>query len=171
MLAILGATKEQINNLCNIREGTLVPANFNSQEQIVLSGDLKSIDNALIRCKEIGIRRVIPLNTSGAFHSPLMEHAKVPLSKIIKSVEFNDARIPVYQNTNPLPEVRSEKIKKNLIEQLEKPVQWLKTITNIDSLKNISYIEVGPGKVLSKLNNRILNNKNALTYKELLYKI
>ena len=169
MLAILGATKEQINNLCNITEGTLVPANFNSQEQVVLSGDSKSIDNALLKCKEIVIRRAIPLNTSGAFHSPLMEHAKVPLTQIIKSIKFNDAKIPVYQNTYPLPEVRSKKIKNNLIDQLEKPVQWLKIITNIDSLKNISYIEVGPGKVLSKLNNRILNNKNTLTYKELLY--
>ena len=169
MLAILEATKEQINNLCNIAEGTLVPANFNSQEQVVLSGDSKSIDNALIKCKEIGIRRAIPLNTSGAFHSPLMEHAKAPLTEIIKSLNFNDAKIPVYQNTYPQPEIRSEKIKNNLINQLEKPVRWLEIITNINSLKNISYIEVGPGTVLSKLNNRILNNKNTLTYKKLLY--
>ena len=92
------------------------------------------------------------------------------LLNIIKSVKFNNAKIPVYQNTNPRPEKNGTKIKNNLISQLEKPVQWLNTITNIDSLKNISYIEVGPGKVLSKLNNRILNNKNTLTYKELLYK-
>ena len=168
MLAILGANKTQIDKILQKKKETLVIANINSKDQIVLSGDTDSIDKALKECKNLGIRRAITLNTSGAFHSPLMQHARKPLSKIIKSINFNNAKIPVYQNTNPLPEKIGSKIQENLINQLEKPVQWHDIITNIDSLNNISYIEVGPGKVLSKLNNRILNNKNALTYKELL---
>jgi [acyl-carrier-protein] S-malonyltransferase len=115
MLAVLGATKQQIDHVCS-RSKMLVPANYNSNDQIVLSGDSNSIQNAISQFKEIGIRRVIKLKTSGAFHSPLMKSARNSLTKVIKSIEFKNAKIPIYQNTYPFPETNAKNIKLKMIQ-------------------------------------------------------
>ena len=163
MLAILNATKEQINELCDATE-ILVPANYNSDEQIVLSGSKKSIKETLVRCKEIGLRKAIPLKTSGAFHSPLMKNARNSLSKVIKSIEFKDAKMPIYQNTHPYPEKEGKNIKKNLLKQLENPVYWHNTIKNMIKNNLNNFIEVGPGNVLVKLNKKILAKSNTVNF-------
>ena len=163
MLAVLGATKDQIDQICN-KSKMLVPANYNSNNQVVLSGDNESIQNAVHLFKEIGIKRVIKLKTSGAFHSPLMKSARNSLTKVIKSIEFKDAKIPIYQNTYPLPETKAENIKLNLIKQLESPVYWNDTILNMKKNNLNIFIEVGPGQVLSKLNKKITDNSNMITF-------
>lgn len=163
MLAIMGASEQQIKDICS-RGNILVPANYNSPNQIVLSGDNDSINRAIDYCKQIGLRRVIPLKTSGAFHSPLMKSARSPLIEIIDSIEFQNASVPIYQNTRPIAETNGQKIKNNLIKQLENPVYWDKIITNMAKDNDKEFIEVGPGNVLYKLNNKILKKSNTLTF-------
>ena len=163
MLAIIGASKEQIQEICN-NGNILVVANYNAPDQIVLSGDIDSIDGAISDCKKNGIRRAIPLKTSGAFHSPLMKSARSALIEIIDSIEFKNTSIPVYQNTNPIPETNGKIIKNNLINQLEGSVHWVDTIKNMAKDHNQTFIEVGPGKVLYKLNNKILKKSDTLTF-------
>ena len=163
MLAIIGASKEQIQDICN-RGDILVAANYNSPNQIVLSGDNKSIEEAVDYCKEIGLRKIIPLKTSGAFHSPLMKNARPALIEVINSVDFRNTRVPIYQNTKPTAETNGQKIKENLIKQLENPVYWSETINNMNQDSNKNFIEVGPGNVLYKLNNKILKKSNTLTF-------
>mgnify|MGYP000736417926 CR=1 FL=1 len=133
----------------------LVPANYNSNEQIVLSGSKKSIEDTLKRCQKIGLRKVVPLKTSGAFHSPLMKSARNSLSKVIKSVDFKDAKIPIYQNVSANPVTESFTIRENIINQLENPVLWSETILNMKKSNFSYFIEIGPGKVLKGLNQRI----------------
>ena len=163
MLAILGATKEQIDQLCNNSE-MLVPSNYNSDQQIVLSGSRISIENAFKECKQIGLRKVIPLKTSGAFHSPLMKSSRNSLSKVIKSIEFKNAKMPIYQNTHPYPEKSGEIIKKNLLNQLENPVYWNDTIKNMTEKNLDNFLEVGPGNVLSKLVKKINPEAESTTF-------
>jgi len=163
MLAIMGASEQQIKDICS-RGEVLVAANYNSPNQIVLSGDNDSINGAIDYCKQIGLRRVIPLKTSGAFHSPLMKSARAPLIEIIDSIEFQNASVPIYQNTRPIAETNGQKIKNNLIKQLENPVYWDKIITNMAKDNDKEFIEVGPGNVLYKLNNKILKKSNTLTF-------
>ena len=163
MLAIMGASEQQIEDICS-RGNVLVAANYNSPNQIVLSGDNDSIRGAINHCKQIGLRRVIPLKTSGAFHSPLMKSARSPLIEIIDSIEFQNASVPIYQNTRPIAETNGQKIKNNLIKQLENPVYWDKIITNMAKDNDKEFIEVGPGNVLYKLNNKILKKSNTLTF-------
>mgnify|MGYP006093761789 CR=1 FL=1 len=157
MLAIIGATSDEIDQICSVGN-ILVPANFNSKDQTILSGDIDSVNKALLFCKTHNIGRAIPLKTSGAFHSPLMKNARNSLSKVIKSIDFKNAKVPIYQNTNPKPEKNADKIKFNLLKQLESPVQWLDSILSMVKNDCSNFIEVGPGKVLANLNRRISNN-------------
>jgi len=154
MAAILGAKDDQLEIICN-QDGIVVPANINAPEQIVISGDIKAINAAIKTAKDIGIRRALKLNVSGAFHSPLMEPAREPLLEIINSVTFKDAHIPVYQNVSAEPVTDSTIIQKNIINQLESPVLWSETILNMKDAGISDFIEVGPGKVLKGLNQRI----------------
>ncbi|MBI72521.1 MAG: [acyl-carrier-protein] S-malonyltransferase [Candidatus Marinimicrobia bacterium] len=164
MLALIGATHKQIKKICD-QGKILVIANYNSYDQVVLSGDKDSIEKAIINCNEIGVRRAIPLKTSGAFHSPLMSSASKKVKEIIDSIKFNDATIPIYQNTNPVGEKIGGKIKQNLINQIENPVQWVSTINNMEKdNSNLDFIEVGNGKVLTKLNDKILKKSKTLTF-------
>ena len=154
MAAILGAKDDQLEIICN-QDGIVVPANINAPEQIVISGDIKAINAAIKTAKDIGIRRALKLNVSGAFHSPLMEPVREPLLEIINSVTFKDAHIPVYQNVSAEPVTDSTIIQKNIINQLESPVLWSETILNMKDAGISDFIEVGPGKVLKGLNQRI----------------
>jgi len=157
MLAIIGADSCQIDRICS-QGDILVPANFNSTKQTILSGNRESINKALAYCKEYKIGKAIPLKTSGAFHSPLMKSARNSLTKVIKSINFKNAKVPIYQNSNPMPEKDANKIKLNLLKQLESPVYWLDSILSMINNKCTDFIEVGPGNVLANLNKRISNN-------------
>ena len=155
MAAILGADENQLETICN-QSGIVVPANLNAPGQVVISGEIDSVTNAISTAKEIGIRRALPLNVSGAFHSPLMTSARVPLLEALDSVNFNDAKIPVYQNVNAEPVTKADELKSNILKQLESPVRWLEIISNMSRDGFTSFLEVGPGKVLQGLNKRIL---------------
>ena len=156
MAAIIGANSMQIDEICN-QNSIVVPANINAPGQIVISGEIDAIKLAIKTAKNLGVKRAIQLNVSGAFHSPLMKSARKSLKEIIDNVYFKDAKIPIYQNVIGTPVTESDKIKKNIIKQLENPVLWSQTITNMVKNGINEFFELGPGKILTGLNKRINN--------------
>ena len=154
MIAVLKSEKNKIDRAISSTEGTVVYANINSDDQVVLSGDSKSIDHIEKELKKIKCR-VIPLSVSGAFHSPLMKSAREPIKNIINSVNFNSSKVGIYQNFNASIEFDIEIIKENLIKQLESTVLWKDTIINMNTGIHDFY-EVGPKKVLTNLNKKII---------------
>jgi len=162
MAVILGADQNQLEIICN-QKGIVVPANLNAPGQVVISGEVNSVANAIKIAKDIGIRRTMLLNVSGAFHSPLMIPARVPLLKALNSVNFKDAKVPIYQNFSAEPVTESDEIKTNLLKQLESPVRWEEIISNMNRDGFTSFLEVGPGKVLQGLNKRILTEHNSFS--------
>ena len=155
MAAIINIEMEELQNLIDSEKGIIVIANYNSKNQLIISGEKDSIDNFIKKFKLKGIKRIFELNVSGAFHSPLMKNARINLEKCINSIVFNDAKIPLYQNYNPKENFHSEEIKLNLINQIDSPVRWYELINNMKSNKIIKFIEVGPKNVLTKLNRSI----------------
>lgn len=162
MAAILGADDDQLKIICK-QNGVVVPANINAPGQVVISGEIKAIKNAIITAKEIGIRRALALNVSGAFHSPLMTPARQPLLDVIDSIEFNNAKIPVYQNVSASPVTNATAIRDNILNQLENPVLWCDTILNLKQMGITDFYEVGPGKVLKGLNLQIFPESTTIT--------
>ncbi len=165
MAAIIGAKSDDILTICD-QEGVVVPANYNAPNQIVISGSIDSINSAIKTAHNIGIRKTILLKVSGAFHSPLMSSVRDALRKVINSVNFNDAKIPIYQNMSGKPTTNKNIIKKNLLDQLENPVRWSHSILNISRSGINCFIEVGPSKVLTGLNKRILDNPNTKNFEK-----
>ncbi len=158
MAAILGADETQIDQICSdaAPTGIVVPANLNAPGQTVISGDVAAIDYAVVRAKELGIRRAIKLNVSGAFHSPLMVPARPALSAALDRAVFKDPQVPVYQNVTGQPALTAAEIKSNLLSQLEHPVRWEATIRRLWDDGFTDFHEVGAGKILQGLNRRIL---------------
>ena len=155
MAAVLNASIEDIESVISSTTGVLVVANYNTEKQIVISGEDEEIIKSIDSLKSISNKiRCIKLNVSGAFHSPLMKFAREALSNAINSLNFNDAKVPIYQNINARPFQNADDIKKNLILQLENPVQWYNTILNMNDTSN-NFIECGPGNILSGMNRRI----------------
>ena len=157
MVAFIGVDKNQIRKICDNKE-VVVPANINSKDQIVISGSINGIEKAISTAQKMGVKRIFPLNVSGAFHSPLMNDAMDTLAETLKEIPFNDIKIPVYQNIDAKPELKGENLKYNFLNQLTNPVKWLNIIENISQNGINIFIEVGPGKVLQRLNRRINNN-------------
>lgn len=155
MAAILGLEDSIVEQICSETSGIVVPANYNCPGQIVISGDLKSIDLAIEKLSASGARRAIKLPVGGAFHSPIMESAKSELENAIKSTEFHTPICPIFQNVCAKAVINPEEIKQNLIEQLTSPVKWTQTMLNIVKETNLEVIEVGPGKVLQGLFKKI----------------
>jgi [acyl-carrier-protein] S-malonyltransferase len=155
MAAILGADEEQISKICT-QDGIVVPANINAPGQVVISGEVDTVKSAIETAKSLGIRRALPLNVSGAFHSPLMKPAREPLSNALNSVNFKDAEVPVYQNVTSKPTQDAGIIKENILKQLEMPVLWSSIILQMKLDGFLNYFEIGPGKVLHGLNRRII---------------
>ena len=164
MAAVINADKEQIEKIIDKINGMLVIANYNTDSQIVISGEKKSILSAIDISKTVSSRiKCIELNVSGAFHSPLMKFAREVLSNAINVLYFNDANVPIYQNINAEPARDASTIKKNLILQLENPVEWYQTINNMVKDKKINnFIECGPANVLGGLNRRISKEINTI---------
>lgn len=159
MAAVLNSEIDDINNILKDIPGIVVIANYNTEKQIVISGESDAIDLAIIKLSEISKRvKCVKLNVSGAFHSPLMKFARDALSNAINLLNFNNAKIPIYQNINASPTQDSSEIKKNLILQLENPVRWSDTILNMIKKDNREFIECGPGSVLTGMNKRIIRD-------------
>jgi [acyl-carrier-protein] S-malonyltransferase len=155
MAAILGLEDSLVEQICSETEGIVVPANYNCPGQLVISGELKSIDLAIEKLNASGTRRAIQLPVGGAFHSPIMKPAKSELENAINSTEFNKPICPIFQNVCAQAVVDPKEIKQNLIEQLTSPVKWTQTMLNIVKEKDVEVIEVGPGKVLQGLFKKI----------------
>ena len=149
MAAILGLPDEKVEEICaGISGEVVVAANYNNPGQLVISGSMKGIEEACQKCKEAGAKRALPLKVGGAFHSPLMEPARVELSAAIESTKFNTPICPVYQDVDAKPYTDPEKIKQNLIAQLTSPVRWTQIVQNMHADGAARFIEVGPGKTL-----------------------
>ncbi len=161
MAAILGADNEQLAEICQ-QDGIVVPANENAPGQVVISGEVNAVRNAIETAKSLGIRRALPLNVSGAFHSPLMSSARDPLKEVLDNVDFKDSKLPVYQNVTGKPVTDKNSLKSNLLKQLESPVKWTDTIEKMIIDGVTQFIEVGPGKILQGLNRRI--NKETVNF-------
>jgi [acyl-carrier-protein] S-malonyltransferase len=156
MAAIVGLDDEVIEKICKEIDDIVVPANYNSPGQLVISGSISGINTAVEKLKEAGAKRAIVLQVGGAFHSPLMEPALKELGEAIESTEIKTPVCPIYQNVNALPEKDPEKIKFNLIAQLTSPVRWTQTVQNMVKDGFDKYVEVGGnGKVLRGLIRRI----------------
>ena len=130
---------------------TVVPANYDCDGQIVISGDVAAVEEACARMKEAGARRALPLPVGGAFHSPLMEPAREELAAAIEQTEFSVPSCPIYQNVNALPSTDPAVIKANLLAQLTSPVRWTQSVKNMVEDGAGRFVEVGPGKVLQGL--------------------
>lgn len=165
MAAVMGATEDQVRELCRraSTHGVIVPANLNCPGQVVVSGSREAIDRALEIAREMGLRRAARLNVSGAFHSPLMAPARAPLKATLESVQVSDARVPVYQNVTARATRAAAKIRENILLQLENPVLWEATIRRMESDGFTSFFEVGTGKILQGLNRRILQDAKTLS--------
>jgi len=151
MAAILGIDDSVVEEVCASISETVVPANYNSPGQIVISGSNEGIDKAIEVLKTKGAKRALKLSVGGAFHSPLMEPAKAELEEAIRSTHFNKPVCPVYQNVNANPSSDPDIIRKNLVEQLTSPVKWTQSIMNMIAGGATSFTEVGPGCVLQAL--------------------
>ena len=161
MAAIIGVSANQIIKICkSISDSNqkVVPANFNSPIQTVISGEKVAVEKAMKLCDEMGAKKTIKLNVSGAFHSPLMEEAKNKMKTNINELNFQIPKYPIIMNVSAKETIDINQIKSNLINQLDSPVRWVETINQMVKLNCENFIEIGPNKVLKGLNNKI-NNK------------
>lgn len=156
MAVVLGMDDQKIEDICaTIKDEVVVPANYNSPGQLVISGSIKGIEIASAKIKEAGAKRVMPLQVGGAFHSPLMEPAREELAKAIETTTFSAPICPVYQNVNALPSSDISAIRRNLIAQLTSPVRWTQSVQRMVADGATHFVECGPGKVLQGLVKKI----------------
>jgi [acyl-carrier-protein] S-malonyltransferase len=151
MAAILGLDDEVIEKVCREIDEVVVPANYNSPGQVVISGSIKGIDLAIEKLTALGAKRAIKLAVGGAFHSPVMEPARVELEAAIDQTTFSKPVCPVYQNVTGKAVTDPAQIKENLKIQLTAPVRWTQTVQNMLADGATSFTEVGPGTVLQGL--------------------
>jgi [acyl-carrier-protein] S-malonyltransferase len=155
MAAIIGLEDKVVEDICAQTEGLVIPANYNSDGQVVISGEKAAVEAACAKFMEAGARRALPLSVSGAFHSPLMEPARAMLAQAIELTPFKEPSCPVYQNVTALPHTDPHEIKDNLLKQLTSPVKWSQTVRNMRQDGAEEFVELGPGNVLSGLIKRI----------------
>ncbi|MCC5940259.1 MAG: ACP S-malonyltransferase [Balneolaceae bacterium] len=168
MAAIIGMENEDVEKICKDAteaiQKPVVPANYNSPGQVVISGDVDSVKKAVDLAKESGCRLAKILPVSGAFHSPLMEPAYEALKEKLDEIEFNTPECPVYSNYTATATLDPKVIKENLLQQLVSPVKWTQTIENMATDGAVDFIEVGPGNVLQGLVKRTVKNVNIEGY-------
>lgn len=156
MAAVLALEDSKVEEICaSIKDGVVVAANYNCPGQLVISGSIEAVDAACAKMLEAGAKRALRLPVGGAFHSPLMEPAKVELAAAIQAAKFSSPICPIYQNVTAQAETDPEKIKTNLVAQLTAPVRWTQSVQNMIANGANQFIEVGPGKVLQGLVKKI----------------
>ncbi len=156
MAAILGLADEKVEEICqSIVDEIVVPANYNCPGQLVISGSNQGIQIACEKMKEAGAKRALPLPVGGAFHSPLMEPARIKLQKAIDETTFHEGSCPVYQNVSTIAVSDLSQIKQNLAAQLTAPVKWTQSVQNMVNDGAKLFVECGPGKVLQGLVKKI----------------
>ena len=158
MAAILALSDDKVEEICAGIDEVVVPANYNCPGQIVISGSMKGIEIACEKMKGAGAKRALPLKVGGAFHSPLMDSAKIELSEAIAATSFSRPSCPVYQNVSTVGETDPEVIKANLVAQLTAPVKWTQSIQNMIADGATDFVELGPGNVLQGLVSKIDKN-------------
>lgn len=163
MAAILGLEDSRVEEVLDGIHEIVVPANYNSPGQLVISGSIKGIEIACEQLKAAGAKRALPLKVGGAFHSPLMEPARVELEAAIKATEINTPVCPVFQNVTGKPYTDPAQIRENLIAQLTAPVRWTQTIQNMVEYGATHFTEVGPGSVLQGLVKKIAPQVDAVS--------
>ena len=158
MAAIIGLEDSRIEQICadlNAKGMVVVPANYNSPGQVVISGSKEAIAAACPLMQEAGARRALPLTVGGAFHSPLMTPAKEELAQAISQTQFNTPVCPIYQNVDAKPHTNPDEIRENLVTQLNSPVRWTQSVLNMIADGAQEFTECGPGTVLTGLIKRI----------------
>ncbi len=158
MAAVLGLEPDEIGSVCRAcsADGSVVvPANFNAPGQIVISGDVDAVGRACAAALDAGARKAIPLNVSGAFHSPLMASARDGLAAALSEVEMSDPRFPIVANAWALRVSRAARAREGLVLQLTSPVRWVESVSAMKEAGPDLWVELGPGRVLSGLLKRI----------------
>jgi len=155
MAAIIGLDDDVVEKVCAEIDEVVVPANYNTDGQLVISGSIAGIDKACAKLTELGAKRALKLPVGGAFHSPLMEPARVELEAAINATKVSAPVCPVYQNVTAKAESNPEAIKENLKKQLTASVKWTQTVKNMIADGATSFVEVGPGKALQGMIKKI----------------
>lgn len=155
MAAVLGMTDAVVEEVCASVPGIVVPANYNSPGQIVISGTVEGIREATEELKARGAKRIVPLSVSGGFHSPCMEPARQELEEAIRTARFSRPVCPVYQNVTAMPVTNPGEIMNNLVAQLTSPVRWTQTVERMIADGATAFVEAGPGNVLQGLIRKI----------------
>ena len=163
MAAVLGLDDKVVEDICAEVDGVVVAANYNCPGQLVISGSIEAVDAACECLKAAGARRALRLPVGGAFHSPLMEPAKVELQAAIEAAPFKTPICPVYQNVDAKPYTDPEQIKANLIAQLTAPVRWTYIVQNMLADGADSFVELGPGAVLQGLIKKVSREADAVS--------
>lgn len=163
MAAIVGLPDEKVEEICSSCEGIVIPANYNCGGQVVISGEKTAVEQACEKAKAEGAKRALPLAVSGAFHSPLMEPARVELGKAIEETRIVEPICPIYQNVSAQAVTDPQTIKKNLLAQLTSPVRWTQSVRNMLADGADYFMEIGPGTVLQGLVKRISAGTEGVT--------
>ena len=163
MAAIVGLPDEKVEEICSSCEGIVIPANYNCGGQVVISGEKTAVEQACEKAKAEGAKRALPLAVSGAFHSPLMEPARVELGKAIEETRIVEPICPIYQNVSAQAVTDPQTIKKNLLAQLTSPVRWTQSVRNMLADGADYFMEIGPGTVLQGLVKRISAGTEGIT--------
>lgn len=163
MAAIVGLPDEKVEEICSSCEGIVIPANYNCGGQVVISGEKTAVELACEKAKAEGAKRALPLAVSGAFHSPLMEPARVELGKAIEETRIVEPICPIYQNVSAQAVTDPQTIKKNLLAQLTSPVRWTQSVRNMLADGADYFMEIGPGTVLQGLVKRISAGTEGIT--------
>ena len=170
MVAIIKFDDTKTEQICReITDEIVVPANYNSPQQLTISGSLKGIAIAIERLRAAGAKRIIPMNVGGAFHSPLMLSAQAELSKAIDTTTFSTPICPIYQNISAMPTLDIDIIRENLKQQLTHPVRWTQSVKNMIADGATEFIEFGPGNVLQGLIRRINPDVNVQSMQDIFY--
>ncbi|WP_185877445.1 ACP S-malonyltransferase [Blattabacterium cuenoti] len=158
MMVIFGLNHKIIEHICKKDNGIVVVSNYNSPNQLVISGESLSVKRVCSILSRIGAKKIICLPVHGAFHSPIMKLAKKDFEIIVNKIDFKKPKFPIYQNVNGLPVSNPNEIKKNIIKQIFSPVKWMHSIRSMIINGANSFIEIGPGKILKNMAEKYIKN-------------